>query len=122
MSADAFSELDPDAQRQLRRMARIHRICSHVFWVGMLLVFGGGLLALTAGEWAISLFVVGFAIWGILILSVFIVYPRLRCPNCGHRFFLPDNFILRQFAKVEMLQKACLHCGLPLRPSKSTTE
>ncbi len=76
----------------------------------MLLVFGGVVLAILAGEWPICVAGAGFLVLGIVLLQAYLVYPFLRCPRCRHRFFLPDGPIA-MFAKINIAQKECMHCA-----------
>ncbi len=114
MCQDSSGESSSAKESKLRRIARIQRVNFHLFWVGMVLVFGGVALAILAGDWALYVAGGGFLALGIVLLQTYLVYPFLRCPRCRHRFFLPDGPIA-MFAKINAAQKECLHCGLSLR-------
>jgi hypothetical protein len=105
--------LDEKAEAKLRRFARLHRGNAFAFWLSMLLVFGGIGMGLFLGEIAMYIVVAGFMVAGAMVLQTFLVYPRLWCPRCGSRFFLP-NGRLALFARVSLNQKSCVHCGLEL--------
>ena len=107
------SESDEYALRRLRRFALLHRVNRYAFFLSILFVFGGLTAALASVEWASYLVLLGFAAMGILILETYVVYPFLICPRCGKRFFLP-NGLLQLLARVDALQKKCLHCDLEL--------
>ena len=109
-------QLEPAAESRIRRMARIHRINFHLFWIALVLVFGGAAVALLAWQWAVYAFAAGFAIGVVVLLESCLLYPFLKCPRCGRRFFLPNGAIA-VFAKIDACQKECLHCGLSLRQS-----
>jgi hypothetical protein len=43
----------------------------------------------------------------------YFIYPRLICPRCQRRFFLPDG-AWHWLARINPTQRKCLHCGLSL--------
>jgi len=114
MWEEQSGQLDRASQSRLRRIARIHRLNFHLFWIGMVLIFGGFAMLILFGTWAGYVISAGFAVVGAVLLQAYFVYPFLRCPRCGHRFFLPD-WPLSLITKIDSLQKECLHCGLSLR-------
>lgn len=103
----------PDTKATLRKFALIHRINSMMFWVAMPLVFGGAGLGMLVWEPIVYLAALGFGLIGLVVLQTFLVYPFLRCPRCGRRFFLPDG-LLGFVAKISPFRDACMHCGLQL--------
>ena len=105
---DSFS--GKDATATLRRLGSIRRLNVYLFVAAMICVPLGilGVLADVRGaEWLVAL---GFALAGWLVLVSYAIYPFLRCPNCGHRFFLPDG-AWRLIARVDPFRRTCLHCG-----------
>ncbi len=99
-----------DAVASLRRLGRIRRLNAYLFIAAMVCVPLGivGLMLNARGfEWLVTL---GFAFAGLLVLQSFVVYPFLRCPICGHRFFQPDGawFLV---SKIDPFKDTCLHCG-----------
>lgn len=114
MCQDSSEEVDSAEEPKLRRIARIQRLNFHLFWVAMVLVFGGVALAIVGGEWALYVAGGGFVVGGVVLFQAYLVYPFLRCPRCRHRFFLPDGAVAI-FARINAAQKECRHCGLSLR-------
>jgi hypothetical protein len=106
---------DPTAEARLRRLLAFHRINFHAFWISFVLGFGGLSLGLIIGEPAAYLMLAGFALMGLLLLKAYFVYPFLRCPICGNRFFL-SNGIAAVFTKIDALQRSCIHCGASVTP------
>ncbi len=105
---------DPDTKATLRKLALIHKVNSMMFWLAMPLVICGAGLGILVWEPIFYLAGLGFGLAGLVVLQTFLVYPFLRCPRCGHRFFLPDR-LLGYVAKISPFQDACIHCGLELR-------
>lgn len=106
--------LDSLAQAQLRRLRQVHRFTSVVFCLGMLGIFGG--LATLAVSLSVGsvLMSTGFALVGLVLLQCYVVYPRLLCPRCCHRYFLPDGN-WHWLYRINMGRNRCLHCGLSLQ-------
>ncbi len=119
MCQEHSGQLDPATETRLRRIARIHRLNFHLFCIGMVLIFGGFAMLIVFGTWAAYVISAGFAVGGAVLLQACFVYPFLRCPRCGHRFFLPDG-PLSLITRIDSLRKECLHCGLSFRSSTTT--
>lgn len=97
--------------RRLRRILRIQKCNLIVFWVAILSVFGG--FALATLDFAVGLYVleIGWILVAIVLLNAYLVLPFVKCPRCGHRFFMPDG-ILGFFVKINASNRKCVHCGL----------
>jgi len=94
-------------------MRRLHQANFVVFLLSLLGVFGG--LAVF-GLWPLAgevMMYTGFAVLGLILLESYVIYPRLRCPRCQHRFFLPDGR-WHWFYRINLRRSRCLHCGLSL--------
>lgn len=103
--------INATTESQLTRLRWFHRVNAVLFWLSMLGIFGG--LAVfsvseSVGTW---LMVTGFALAGFLVLESYAIYPRLKCPRCKHRFFLPDGG-WHWLARINVGRGRCLHCGL----------
>ncbi len=105
---------DSDTKATLQKFALIHKFNAMLFWLGMPLIFGGAGLGILVWGPLFYLAGLGFGLVGLVVLQTFLVYPFLRCPRCGHRFFLP-NGLSGFVAKISPFQDACVHCGLELR-------
>jgi len=109
--------LDHTARQKLRRLGFFHRLQTWAFSLTHILVFGGFIGGIWNGDIIFTwMFGIGMALALCAILSCYFVYPLLRCPRCRERFFLPSSGLEMFFARVDVTQKACLHCQQPLHP------
>lgn len=96
---------------QLRRFRQLQRVNCLLLGLSLIGIFGG----LTVGLWSqllgTGMMVMGFAIVGVLLIESYAIYPRLLCPRCHRRFFLPEGS-WHWLARINPTQQHCLHCGL----------
>ena len=95
---------------QLRQIQRINGLLFALSFGG---IFGGLILGFFWQTLGTILIISGFLVMGLLLLQSYAIYPRLRCPRCHRRFFLPDGR-WHWLSRVNPLQKKCRHCGLSL--------
>lgn len=118
-SMNESKNASPDAlaQSQLARMKWFHRVNYVLFWASLVGVFGG-LASFAFSQSVGSAFMAtGFVLWGLLLLECYVIYPRLICPRCKHRFFLPDG-AWHWLSRINPARERCLHCGLSLHASR----
>lgn len=95
-------------------MLRLQQINSALFVFAMLGIFGGvGIGVFGFQSLGMAFMVAGFGLMGLLVIPSYVVYPRLICPGCQRRFFLPQGR-WHWLARVNPFQRRCLHCGLSL--------
>jgi hypothetical protein len=109
----------PDAavESQLARMKWLHRGNHVLFWVSLAGIFGGLAVAAFWQSVGSAFITTGFVLMGLLLLESYVIYPRLMCPRCNHRFFLPDG-AWHWLSKINPARERCLHCGLSLHASR----
>ena len=99
---------------QLRQIQRINCLLLALALAG---IFGGLILGWYWQTLGTILIVSGLLVTGLLLIQSYAIYPRLKCPRCQRRFFLPDGG-WHWLARINPFRQKCLHCGLSLRPDR----
>ena len=99
---------------QLRQIQRINCLLFALSFAG---IFGGLVLGFYWQTLGTILMIAGFLVMGLLLIQSYAIYPRLKCPRCQRRFFLPDGR-WHWLARINPLRQKCLHCGLSLRSDR----
>jgi hypothetical protein len=113
MNDPTNASLPARARDQLRRLRQLQKVNCLLLGLSLIGIFGG----LAAGLWSqllgIVMMMTGFAVVGVLLIESYTVYPRLLCPRCHRRFFLPERN-WHWLARISPTQQRCLHCGLSI--------
>ena len=104
----------------LDRIRSIHRRQTWLFYASCLLVLVGvvAILANPDSQLGFYLTATGLGLGAVTVIPTYFIYPRLRCPRCGKRFFLSES-AWHVIEKINTNQKHCRHCGLGLDLSEN---
>lgn len=105
--------IDALSSARIARMRRLQQVNFHLFWLSMCGVFGGLILGMVWEHVGTILMMTGFSLLGLLVVEGYVLYPRLICPRCNRRFFLPDGG-WHWLARISPTRRRCLHCELSL--------
>jgi hypothetical protein len=107
---------------KIRILSNIQRITLCVFFVAIIAVFGGFILGIFFEvSWADNVLGGGWLVAGLLILHRCIFLPFLKCPNCGHRFFVAEG-VAGFFTTLNVAKRSCIHCEFSLDSSDSPSQ
>jgi hypothetical protein len=121
LDTKTWPPLDDAGRVKLRRLALLHRLFGGAFVYVFVAVFGGLIGGVWTGDTLFAwLMGSGMAVTFLVLLSAYFVIPFLRCPRCKHRYFFRASGWKVILETIDVTQKACLHCQLPLKAEPST--
>jgi hypothetical protein len=102
-------------------IAWFRRVHIASFYGGFLAVVSGVALGIAGVEWAGALlFILGFILSGALLAESYLVLPFVRCPSCGHPFFVPGGWRSVLY-RINPHRRTCVHCGSEANGGRANT-
>lgn len=99
--------------RVLRYYSLLQRVNAIAFCVAMPALLFGLMISTWWEDIGLFLFKAGFLTLGVLLFESYFVLPRLKCPRCGLRFFVP-NVWYHWFLMINPFNRRCVSCELSL--------